>query len=300
MGPNEDDLNAYLFLLNPDKSRMAEDDNGLPGSTTGSRIVQEQLGSGTYVIEVTSLDGSQRGAFSLKIQVEKPIRHFGHQADHTVQYRILGNPGASFTEAISTAVSAWNNAVSTAHPNGPGVLFCKRPPSPPARSDPIYCPARSQDDRYTVTIEVVLTTNQGSACNRGLACVEGENTLAIQVDEGHMLNMRMFIENETQYTWENKTRDVLWTNDWGKHGDEDGMRDDSTFAISLYLPAVIMHEFGHAAGLDDLRYAEEYADYLMYYGIGNIERLFTAIPALDTRYLWQVYRNEHGSEPHSR
>ena len=55
-----------------------------------------------------------------------------------------------------------------------------------------------------------------------------------------------------------------------------------------------MHEFGHAAGLEDL-YGRggAYIGYVMAY-----ERAVQNIPATDVEYLRQVYRNEHGSEPH--
>ena len=59
-----------------------------------------------------------------------------------------------------------------------------------------------------------------------------------------------------------------------------------------------MHEFGHAAGLEDLygsKYGSKYQGYLMEKTFG-----FTTIPQSDIDYLYQVYRNSHGSVPHPK
>ncbi len=59
---------------------------------------------------------------------------------------------------------------------------------------------------------------------------------------------------------------------------------------------VLMHEFGHTAGLTDL-YKKEYGGHYSGYVMEN-EREVTSIPSLDRDYLRQVYRNEHGAKPH--
>ena len=62
-----------------------------------------------------------------------------------------------------------------------------------------------------------------------------------------------------------------------------------------YLYAVLMHEFGHTLGLDDLRTRAlglRYAQYLMYDALGH-----TSVHPLDLEYLQQVYR-EHVSDLH--
>ena len=86
-------------------------------------------------------------------------------------------------------------------------------------------------------------------------------------------------------------------------------------ADQIYLPMTMIHEFGHTAGLDDLyKYQIEsptptpvypgylmdndwprYPDYLMTISSGTPRPV---IPQKDIEYLEQVYRNEHGSEPH--
>ena len=65
----------------------------------------------------------------------------------------------------------------------------------------------------------------------------------------------------------------------------------------LYMPTIMMHEFGHAAGLTDIylykdsQNKDTYPNYLM----GPLENYDTAsIPHVDRAYLRQVYEtNNH-------
>ena len=115
-----------------------------------------------------------------------------------------------------------------------------------------------------------------------------------------MGNLRMVIE---QPAWAYKPMGFLglfgthtryiWTNELSDHHRH--IYDDTYFR---YLPSVVMHEFGHTAGLTDLyddKYNDKYTGYLM-----DDTHGFTAIPQLDIDYLIQVYRNEHGAKPHDK
>ena len=46
---------------------------------------------------------------------------------------------------------------------------------------------------------------------------------------------------------------VIWTLDPHRHNEREEDEDGNVTTIELYLPAVIMHELGHAAGLAELR-----------------------------------------------
>ena len=58
----------------------------------------------------------------------------------------------------------------------------------------------------------------------------------------------------------------------------------------------MMHEFGHALGLNDLypdQYGGRYAGYLM-----GPYKVVEEIPPQDIEYLRQAYSNLHGAIPH--
>ena len=235
--------------------------------------------------------------------VKETIPTFGLQADRLVQYTIEGNPSEAFKEAITIAAAKWNAAVGVSSPDGPGVLFCQRPTDPTRLPGAALCPpSTSTDDGYTVTIKVVSSTDLGTACNKGPACVKGEDTEAIQAnDAGHLLNMRMFIEDDTWVRVESMPTRVVWTNNPDDHG-EDANLEDGGVGQQIYLRAIIMHEFGHTAGLADICIvlkldstdceAAGYRGHLMAHNTEWLEDNYTEIPEEDTDYLGQAYRDE--------
>ena len=76
----------------------------------------------------------------------------------------------------------------------------------------------------------------------------------------------------------------------------------------IYLPVVMAHEFGHAAGLGDLYgfatttptpvNAKKYLMNNLEVGLPRNTRTPVTIPTADIKFMEQVYRNEGGSEPH--
>ena len=64
--------------------------------------------------------------------------------------------------------------------------------------------------------------------------------------------------------------------------------------VLIYLPGLIMHEFGHTIRLEDLyEHAGDREGYLM-----NDDFYPSSIPDEDEDYVEQVYRNRHGARPH--
>lgn len=97
----------------------------------------------------------------------------------------------------------------------------------------------------------------------------------------------------------------FWATDASKHNVALSMRERNRVPglaphqvyAWLYAPGVVMHEFGHAAGLTDLYHFKmpdegdrlgrrHYTGYLMDVNMG-----VTSIPRLDRAYIRQVYEN---------
>ena len=236
-----------------------------------------------------------------------------------------GLPPHPITTAITTARDAWNDAVGRSWPY---LIFCEigdcertiRTITMKARELDNYkttinavsgedgTDKGSTEDLVITTIfaGVPVTTGPytyteigGDDCGKKTACVKPKNRATDSLPflseilgkpfgwGAHMKNMIMVIEEPAWAFFGGEHTRYIWTNDRILH-DTDAGND----AIFYYLPALLMHEFGHPAGLTDL-YGDKYASYLM-----NPAFFATAIPTPDIGYVKQVYRNEHGTDPH--
>ena len=90
---------------------------------------------------------------------------------------------------------------------------------------------------------------------------------------------------------------LYWTDDVGKHNRRfNGQEMNASGANNadrptwFYAPGVMMHEFGHTAGLTDLYNFTGHNNYLMGRGVGT-----TLLPTKDKEYIKQVY---HGHSSH--
>ena len=228
----------------------------------------------------------------------------------------LPDPGVIIPAAIPLAATAWNGShVGTSWPH---MLFCEK--------DTEHCNTKNTDGN-TVIINVVdggsnfrevdLSILPDAAlfplinhCGDVTACVVPPSiTLPIPIvgigipvpalwyldppGNGHMGELRMRIEEPAWhfYSQTNTHTRFVWTNDQALHNTDAFDQNNNVVGTYKYLPGVVIHEFGHTAGLTDL--GSKYAGYLM--------RQFRAdlvIPYEDREYLRQVYRNEHGAKPH--
>lgn len=290
---------------------IATDAGGHPENAKYSRISRVLEKNQAYLLEVSTLYPLKTGSFALKIELEKPIPHFGHQKDYTVKYAIgtvqptrtpvpsdspapvIPDPGVLVPTAIPMAVDSWNRAVATPYPK---VLFCLGE----------GCALRNADGKqFPINVVAGKSTRPASKqdCDNGIACVIFNGKI-----KQHLENIKMMVIEEPAWYFKDtgQAARVIWTNDPDQHGRNVITAKDGLYQ---YLPAVVAHEFGHTAGLADL-YNEaivgegkaiDYVNYLMHStgnGVPQDSDDPFVIPNLDVDYLHQVYRNEHGSKPH--
>ena len=271
-----------------------------------------------YEHQVRSVKENRESGWSAKWTTKMPaaIPHLGHQQDHTVKYEPSSThpPSKDISNAIGIAVSAWERAVGQSWPN---LSFCR------------YCGDKNTDG-HTVRIDAVSgekSPGKGSEeellwasipylgdadCGAKTACVKPRGVgdagafVNFRLDGGesapwqHMENLTMVIE-DPPWSYNKKSKhhtEYEWTDDHSRHG----LTSPSGIPYR-YLPAVIMHEFGHALGLTDLyEYPGQYPGYLMdstdpkHLTFGTTGQ--PAVPQSDIDYVKQVYRNAHGTEPH--
>ena len=230
----------------------------------------------------------------------------GFQQDGLVQFTFGVNMcGDISAETCNTIVSGtyeaadeWNNVPYDSQ--GGNVTFCQR--AQDATRDQLRattCPTTPTtsvlDDGFTVTIKVIDGDSDDDCGNAdSFACFDRERINAKNEPIGHAT---LYIKEPAFLLGEGSGGDPLrirWTNDRHEHNKKVWNGDRTEVLHSLYLPGIIMHEFGHPAGLDDLRdlSAEDYGDFLMFAGTDNYKKLFTSVPDVEAQWVHQNQRRK--------
>lgn len=193
-----------------------------------------------------------------------------HQEDHTILYQVGASvpsvasypsssgssPGATatpvaanFRNAIATvAPAAWNSRVATPEPH---VLFCTSANNDCSGTDSL------NTDGHTIAVKVVAGGNtlqdvgdpryRDDHCGSYAACVKP--SIFDSDSPTHLEDITVIFEDPAyEYNGASWLR-VYWTNEIEEATDQVELSNGDEDYVWRYLPSTVMHEFGHAAGL---------------------------------------------------
>ncbi len=294
---------------------------------TGSDIIEA---TGDYTVAVSSrspgsfaltikgripwLGHQQDHTVKYKIGTIQPLRP-APQPSNPVE-----DPATVIPAAISSAARAWNSATANTNPR---VLFCKDDSTRNKANECLVGGTDKNTDGEHVLINVarggkgifldksdpwLVTVLARPHCGNAYACVKPNGILGfattwlkwLPVVGDHLQSLYMVIE-EPAWSYNSNTKKFtgyFWTDDASKHNQvlNDMERQDVPGLEAKYVyfwtyaPGVVMHEFGHTAGLTDLYHSDltGYSDYLM--GPSDNSDV-SSIPSRDKAYIRQVYYN---------
>ena len=264
------------------------------GLTTATSVVADNLEYVTSYkhkvrVVVGGANGNRYSDWSEELDTTTPLPHFGRQADHRVQYELDSSVmGTAIPTAIADARIAWqtSGALSISSP----VSFCLK--SEGGCGDPV-------DDGRTVIIRSMAPTSRYSYhytpdlpipdCGPFSSCIGARlgDPLEIADKSGYVKDLEMRIEYPGHSY--DPGADINYYFEWTSKPDEHLLIIPNSYRL-YYLPMVLMHEFGHALGLQDLYRSPFYIEGYLMSGI-KFGDLVTAIPDDDIDYLRDVYRN---------
>ena len=227
--------------------------------------------------------------------------------DGKVQLTFAADASLTIKTGTQTAVDEWNRATPWS-PEGGNIEFCHRsgdttaPPSSTICS-PLGRPNQSVDDGRTVTI----TTTDGVTGDhcigiKSLACIKPTFERGQRIE-----NQTIYIKDPTFVPINSGEPDtpVIWTLDPHDHNKREEDENGNVTSIKLYLPAVIMHELGHAAGLDELRDHPEYDGTVMHQNFDDFTDdneppdILELITVSDTDAQYLRYNQQQGASSQS-
>ena len=263
-----------LTLFEGGRYKGGSDSDPETGTSSNVRLGRT-LEEGTYTIMArVPVEAPHDATFDLHVEVFEAIPHDGsHEADHRVEYRIddsvpLEGEGLLLRRSVRESARKWNSALASSWTNAAIVL------------------------NSTSGAERTVKMGDEDDCGGSIACVDG-------FTGGHFGRGSLVIEHPTTIRVDGIDTPVTWTANASLHLvpiEDAGI----VAAYYWYMPATVLHEFGHTLGLDDLYdnrtqgryYNGRYDDYLM-----GKQGTRDRVPTVDVDYLEQVYRH-HGGRPH--
>ena len=234
----------------------------------------------------------------------------GFQFDGTVQLAFANNVPLAMKRATQTAIDAWSDAMPYEAGEG-NVDFCHRSTDTSVISTSTICPSHSNptnsvDDGATVTITVVDGSVSTACISKvSLACIVPAETNNHNPElPGDALGDETIIIKDPVYVQEGREQlRVIWVIDTpnpgqeGNHGTKGNHPDTEEPGIYMYLPGVLIHELGHAAGLGELRDDPDQSESVMHYSINTRDRKVEGVPASDAD--WLRYNQQQGENSQS-
>ena len=181
-----------------------------------SHILLVRCGIGTGAASITvKARNTEHDNYEWDTGTRIPIKQSWHHADNIVGYQVacMPTPTADLDhgEAIRKAARAWNSANA-------GVSFGKLTQT--------GCVTNNTAGSVTVKLHPTITNKSQDKCDGGAACLASHSSNYPHLDDALVI----YISNPgTGYRWSTKTHTINWK--------------------EYYLPLVMIHEFGHAAGL---------------------------------------------------
>ena len=271
-------LDPTLTLYESDRNgtvgtELASNDNNPNVPTLDSRL-HHYLGPGHYLVEARLKFPNTASRDRKLILQWEGVPHSGaHQSDHTVAYR-MGTVTADQREtgdlaraALKEGAKEWNKA-GGATSTWPYLLYCET-----------SCDENTDDN--VVTVEIVGS----SGCKDSVACASVGFNEEDHIEEDHIATLTIKIEHPPVI----KKRPAKWTDDSSLHNvfvNFENLSEGKHF----HMLTAILHEMGHALGLDDLYgdVAGNFTGYLM----GSLSKhdAATSVPYVDRALLKRVYR----------
>ena len=288
-------------MNNANNTILKSNDDSLELGTQQSQIAQV-YGAGDYSIEVAlkNLLGTNP-RYWLFVIAQEVMPDLGHQRDHVVQYSLGEMPASTkeaalFPKVIKKAAERWNTKATAQTPR---VQFCEKPDDDPdALLDPEDCRADENDDGLDAPVAVASS----SKCVDSRTGLHAIACAAYDYGDGILNHAAIFIEHPTSVMEQTPeglvaNMEVKWhdTSEDDREVQPTGTFDplgNPEYQYAVYLRGVVIHEFGHIAGLDDLS-PSGFPGFAM-----SSTPELESVPKRDIRYLDQVYRNTYGSVPH--
>ena len=185
----------------------------------GSHILLVRCGIGTGSASITvKIRNTGHDNYEWDTGISIPIKQSWHHADNSVTYQVGCMPTSTadlnYGEAIREGAVAWNSANTS-------ISFGKLAQN--------GCTLKSTAGRLTVKLHPTSSTAQDQ-CDGGIACLKRHSSNYPHMDAALFILIKKTIPRG--YSWAS---------------DADG--NNMIEGDEIYLPMVMIHEFGHAAGL---------------------------------------------------